>query len=293
MPTRMPMPASAPAHRRVEALAASLFVVGAVAQYAGAAIAVDLFTVVPAQSVAWLRVGSAALVLTVVVRPWRRSWTRPAVVAAGAFGVVTALMNTSFYLAAAHLPLGTTVAIEFAGPVIVAAIAARSARSIAALVLTVSGVALLSGISLAGEALGVLFALAAAATWAAYILLGARVSTATAGIDGLAVGLLIGAVVVAPIGVWGSGPALRVPSRLLATVVVGVLSTIVPYGLDQVVLRRVDAATFASLLALLPTTATIIGATVLHQTLAPWELVGIALVVVGLATRNAGASVGS
>ena len=274
-----------------------MFVVAAVAQYVGAAIAVGLFDVVAARSVAWLRVGGAALVLMVVVRPWRRSWrrawTRRAVVAAGAFGVVTALMNTSFYLAADRLPLGTTVAIEFAGPVTVAAIAARSSRSVAALLLTASGVALLSGISLAGETLGVLFALAAAATWAGYIVLGARVSSATAGVDGLALGLLIGAVAIAPIGAWGSGAAFRVPSRLLLTVLVGVLSTIVPYGLDQVVLRRVDAATFASLLALLPTTATIIGATVLHQALAPWELFGIALVVAGLAIRGAGASVGS
>ncbi len=275
--------------RSTEAWAAGLFACGAVSQYLGAAIAVDLFDHVPAASVAWLRVCGAAMVLVVVARPWRRSWTRPALVGAAAFGVITAVMNTCFYLAADRLPLGTTVAIEFIGPVAVAAVSARSRRAIGALVFTAGGVALLSGVELSGSAVGVAFALAAAACWAGYIVLGARVSAVTAGVDGLALALVFGAIAVAPIGAPGSGPAFAVPSRLALCVGVGVLSTAVPYGIDQVVLRRLDRGVFALLLALLPTTATIVGVTVLGQHLRTAEIVGIAAVVAGLLVRGADA----
>jgi inner membrane transporter RhtA len=282
------------AARRTEVWAAGLFVAGAVSQYIGAAIAVDLFATVPAQCVAWLRVCGAAVVLVVVARPWRRPWTRRALGIAAAFGAITAAMNTCFYLAADRLPLGTTVAIEFAGPITVAALSLRTRRSLAALVLAGGGVALLSGVELSNtghSAAGVGFALGAAACWAGYIVLGARVSTVTEGVDGLAVALLFGAVAIAPVGAPASGPAFTSPHRLLLCVVVGVLSTALPYGIDQVVLRRVDRGTFALLLALLPTTATIVGAVRLDQRLRGSELVGVAAVVVALLVRGSDAGV--
>src|SRR3954451_20247196 len=151
------------------------FVVGGIAMYAGAAIAYDLFDDLPPQSVAWLRVCGAALVLAIVVRPWRRrrEWTPSQLRIASAFGVATALMNTSFYLAIDRIPLGTAVAIEFAGPVTVAALTMRSRRSYAGLAAAAVGVIILSGVQASGDALGVLFALGAATCWAGYIVLGA------------------------------------------------------------------------------------------------------------------------
>jgi inner membrane transporter RhtA len=265
--------------------AIGLFGVGAISQYLGAAIAVDLFATVPAQSVAWLRVCGAALVLVAIARPWRRRWTRDALLVAAAFGAITALMNTCFYLAADRLPLGTTVAIEFLGPIAVAALSLRTARSLVALGMAAGGVALLSGIELSGSAVGVLFALGAAACWAGYIVLGARVSSVTTGVDGLAVALVFGAVAIAPIGAPGSGPAFSSPHRLLLCVAIGVLSTALPYGIDQIVLRRVERGTFALLLALLPTTATIVGALRLDQHLRTSELIGIGAVVAALVVR--------
>jgi inner membrane transporter RhtA len=260
----------------------ALFVTGACSMYLGASLAVHLFDEVAVASVAWLRVVGAALVLAIVVRPWRRRWSRSFLVAAAAFGTATAVMNLCFYLAIDRLPLGTAVAIEFVGPVSVAAAATRTVRNAAALVLAVGGVALLSGIEADANLGGVLFALAAAACWAAYIVLGARVSRFESGIDGLTVGLVIGAVVIAPIGAWDAGPALTSPRLFFLCVAVGVLSNAVPYGLDQLVLRRVDRGTFALLLALLPTTATIIGALVLRQVPDALEVVGIGLVVASL-----------
>jgi inner membrane transporter RhtA len=259
-----------------------LFVIGACSQYLGASLAVHLFDQAPVAAVAWFRVTGAALVLLVAARPWRRTWTRHALVAVAGFGVATAAMNLSFYEAIDRLPLGTAVAIEFAGPITVAAIATRSTRQALALVLTAAGVALLSGIEASDNAAGVVFALLAATCWAVYIVLGSRVSRRQRGVDGLAVGLAIGAVAIAPLGAHGSGVVFASPRLLALCLAVGVLSNAIPYGFDQVVLRRVSRGTFALLLALLPTTATIVGALVLRQIPNALECVGIGLVVAAL-----------
>jgi inner membrane transporter RhtA len=243
---------------------------------------VHLFDEARVATVAWLRVLGAAVVLLAVVRPWRRTWTRDALLGAAAFGTATAVMNLAFYLAIDRLPLGTAVAIEFVGPIAVAAIATRTWRTGVALALTVAGVGLLSGIEADANLPGVLFALAAAGCWAAYIVLGARVAGLDRGVDGLAVGLAIGSLVIAPLGVLHSGHVFASPRLLGLCVAVGVLSNAVPYGFDQVVLRRVTRGAFALLLALLPTTATIIGAIVLAQVPDALECTGIALVVAAL-----------
>ena len=261
---------------------------GAISQYVGAGIAVDLFRELPAQSVAWLRICGATIVLLVWRRPWRRQWTRSMLGWTAAFGVITALMNTTFYLAIDRIPLGTAVAIEFVGPIAVAARTMRSRRGIVSMVLTGLGVALVSGVELSHDALGLVYILVAAIFWAGYIVLGSRVSHQTSGIDGLAVGLLFGAIAVAPIGAWGSAPAFHHLHLLWLCIGVGVMSTAVPYGIDQMVMRSVDRAHFALLLALLPTTATVVGAIQLHQRLGAVEYIGIAFVVVALVLRGNG-----
>jgi inner membrane transporter RhtA len=275
--------------------APSLFVVGAVSMYVGAALAVGLFETVSPAGVAWLRLAGAAVVLAV----WRlvaarsgrpnRRWTGRRVVLAGAFGLVTAGMNIVFYEAIARLPLGTAVAIEFAGPVLVAALGSRGRRDWAALGLVVVGVALIADVRLEGSPVGVLFALAAALAWAGYIVLGTRVSRAAGdageGIDDLAVGFVVATVLLSPLALT-VGPIVGSPLLLGSALALGVLSSVVPYVLDQVVLRRVGRARFAVLLALLPLTATVVGLVVLAQIPAPLEAVGIAAVVGGVALRR-------
>jgi len=306
--------------------APSLFVVGALSQYAGAAAAVLLFAQVPAAGVAWLRVLAAAVVVAAWRRPWRAllgASPRRLLLVAG-FGTVLALMNTAFYLAIDELPLGTAVAIEFLGPISVAAAGTRSRRDLAAFGLAVTGVVLLADIRLVdgrlGSAPGVAFALLAAALWAGYIVLGSRVAAAPPpgiepardrpltgiepardrpltgiepardrslrGVDGLAGGLLAGAIAVAPFGAPRALPALADPRLLAVCLAVGVLSSVVPYALDQVVLSRMDAARFALLLALLPATAATVGALVLRQVPSPLEAIGIGLVVAAVAVRT-------
>jgi inner membrane transporter RhtA len=274
---------------RYRAPAPVLFVIGAVSMYAGAALAVGLFGVLAPAAVAVLRMLGAAAVLLAWRRPGAEAWRGGRVLRAAAFGLATAGMNIAFYEAIARLPLGTAVAVEFCGPVAVAAVASRRPRDIAAVVMAAIGVALIADVRWSGAPSGVLWALAAAALWAAYIVLGKRVAGAGNGLDDMAVGFAVAAVVLTPVlligGVTGIA-ALADPFVLLLAVAVGVLSSVVPYVLDQIVLRRVGQARFAVLLALLPATATVVGLVGLAQVPSPLEAFGIAAVVVAVALRS-------
>jgi len=262
-----------------------LFVTGAVSMYFGAAVAVWLFDVVSPAGVAWLRSLGAAVVLLAWRRPGRAAWRGKVFWLAALFGVVTAVMNVAFYEALHRLPLGTAVALEFVGPVLVAAFGSRSVRDIGALLLVVFGVVLIADVRWAGSTLGVLFALSAAVLWASYIVLGKRVASLGLGVDGLAVGFAVATVLLSPLVVT-TGPVWTSPRLLLLGVGVGVLSTVIPYALDQVVLRRTGQASFALLLALLPVTATVVGLVVLRQVPSLTEAFGIFAVVLGLTMRT-------
>ncbi len=264
----------------------ALFVTGAVSQYAGAAVAVHLFDQLAAAGVAWLRVLSAAVILVVWRRPWRRSWSRADLQAAALFGVATAGMNLTFYLAIDELDLGTAVAIEFIGPIAVAVTGARTRRNVLSLVLATAGVLLLAEVRTEGDAIGLVYILLAAALWAAYILFGSRVARSGTSLDGLGVGLAIGTLAIAPIGLPAALPALDDPALLGLALVTGLLSSVVPYGLDQISLQRLEPARFALLLALLPVTATVIGMIGLSQVPSAAEALGIGIVIVALAVRD-------
>lgn len=266
--------------------APALFVLGGVSMYVGAALAVGLFDRLSPSAVAVLRLLAAAAVLLAWRRPGRAAWRGPALRGAVAFGFATGVMNLAFYEAIARLPLGTAVAIEFCGPVAVAAIASRRPRDVAAVVLAAIGVLLIADVRWSGSTAGVLWALGAAAAWAAYVLLAKRVAQTGAGLDGMAVGFAVAGVVLAPVLVTSPLAPLREPGVLALAVGVGVLSSVVPYVLDQVVLRRVGRARFAVLLALLPATATVIGLLVLRQVPGPAEAAGIAAVVVAVFLRS-------
>ena len=219
--------------------------------YAGAALAVGLCERFPPTIVAWFRVAAAGVVLLVVVRPARWEFTRRVGLVAGVFGCVTMGMNMVFYEAIAELPLGTAVAIEFMGPIVVAAWGSRSIRDWLALLLAGGGVLLMSGARWSASPRGVIFALLAATLWAIYIVLGARIATAGSTVVGL-----------------------------------GILSAAIPYSLDQVVLRMAGPSYFAILLALLPLTAALLGAVALEQSLSIAEMVGIVAVVGAVVARD-------
>jgi inner membrane transporter RhtA len=266
------------------------FVVSAIFHYLGPAFAVLLFARVEVLGVAWLRIATAALIFALWRRPWRAlagldTSGRRLVLA---WGGVLALMNCCFYVAIDRLPLGTVAAIEFLPVIALAALGARTTRNAAALLLAVGGVYLLTGVRFEGEPLGVAIAFANAAGFSAYIVLAHRVSRlpGLSGIDGLALAMLVAAVVVTPLGGWAVVPALTDPIALLAGLGVGISSSVIPYVADQLAMRRLPRASYALMVALLPATATVIGVVVLAQVPTAAELAGVGLVIAGVAAHR-------
>jgi inner membrane transporter RhtA len=176
------------------------FFVSAIFHYLGPAFAVLLFSSVTVLGVAWFRIASAAVVFAVWRRPWRFfvaiSWTQRCVLLA--LGIVLALMNACFYLAISRIPLGTVGAIEFLGPITLAALGARTSRNLAALLLAAGGGWLLTDVRFSGQPLGFMFAFANCAFFMLYVVLGRRIAQdgGAAGIDRLGAAMLIALVTI-------------------------------------------------------------------------------------------------
>jgi inner membrane transporter RhtA len=260
--------------------------VSAVFHYLGPAFAVLLFARVDVLGVAWLRIAAAAVVFGAWRKPWRAfaAQDRDGHRLLAAWGAALAVMNVCFYVAIDRLPLGTVAAIEFLPVIALAAVGARTPRNFAALALAVPGVYLLTDVQIAVEPVGLAFAFANAALFALYIVLADRVAKreAIGGIDGLAASMLIALVVVTPIAGWAAVPALGDPVGVLAGIGVGISSSVIPYVTDQLALARLQRATYALMVSLLPATATVIGIVVLTQIPSPAEVTGVTLVVAGV-----------
>ena len=266
------------------------FVVSAVFHYLGPALAVLLFVRIDVLGVAWLRIATAAVVFAAWRRPWRL-WSRldrPTRWLLTGWAAVLAAMNSVFYLAIDRLPLGTVAAIEFLPVIVLAAFAARTRRNLAALVAAVGGVYLLTDVRLVAEPLGVAFAVANAGLFALYIVLGHRVarSPEVTGIDGLALSMLIAAVIALPLGIGPAAPAFTDPVALAAAAGVGICSSVIPYVSDQLAMARLPRATYALLVSLLPATATVVGVLMLTQIPTVEEILGVLLVVAGVALHQ-------
>lgn len=280
--------------------APALFLGAGVSMYYGAALAVALFAVAPAMSVGWARLVVAAVVLLVWARPWRRRWSARALGGAALFGLFLGGMNLLFYLAIDRIPLGAAVAVEFTGPVAVAVLADRTGwgwRRAVAAVLAAGGVAAISAGEVAwsdvgsGGGAGVLLALAAGAAWAGYMVLGRRIAAAAhlgsnAGLPSLAIGMTTAALAYAVVGVPGSGGLVASWGSVALVAGVAVLSSVVPYALDQVAMRRLSTSAFALLNALLPATAVAVGALALRQIPSPGELAGVGAISVAVALAS-------
>lgn len=266
------------------------FFVSALFHYLGPACAVLLFSRVSVLGVAWFRIASAAVVFALWRRPWRifigASWRQRRILLA--LGMVLALMNASFYLAISRLPLGTVGAIEFLGPITLAALGARTPRNLGALLLAAAGGWLLTDVRFGGQPLGFVFAFANCAFFMLYVILGHRIAQdgGAAGIDRLGAAMLVACLTITPIGLSGALPAFNQPLLLLAGVGVGICSSVIPYVSDQLAMARLPRATFALLLSLLPASAALIGILVLHQIPTPIEITGMLLVAGGVALHQ-------
>lgn len=266
------------------------FGVSALFHYLGPSFAVLLFPAVGVLGVAWLRIASAALIFAPWTKPWR-TWrqsdgrTRRLLVG---LGVCLAVMNCAFYLALDRLPMSLVAAIEFVGTIAVALYGLRTGRNLLALVLAVGGVFILIDVTWASDPLGLFWAFLNGALFVGYILLGHRAAQdgASGGVERLGAAMAIAFLFVMPIGIAEALRVLTVPELLLAGIGVGICSSVIPYICDQLAMSRLPRASFALLLALLPATATIVGAVVLAQIPTLRDLIGVALVMAGVALHK-------
>ncbi|MCV7065274.1 EamA family transporter [Mycolicibacterium farcinogenes] len=263
--------------------AALLVVIAAVSQEVGAAVAVGLFAAVGTVGALFARFAVAGAILCAAVRPTVRGLTRRAWAAAIALATTLGVTNLCFYLAIERIPLGIAVTIEALGPLILSVV--TSTRRVAWLwaVLAFAGVALL-GLPHGGgghfEIAGFAFAAAAGVAWAGYILASARTAAEFRRVDGLAIATAMGAVVVAPFALVSVEPTALTWPVLGVGAAVGVLSSVIPYSLELISLRRLPPATFAVLTCLSPVTAALAGLVVLGQQIGLLGYLGVALVTV-------------
>ena len=266
------------------------FVTSAIFHYLGPSFAVLLFSRVGVLGVAWFRIASAAARFAVATAPWRivRESSRRALVLLVALGACLALMNSAFYLAIDRLPLGLVATIEFVGTILVALFGLRTRRNLAALGLAVAGVFLLTELRWSSDPVGLAWAAVNGALFVVYILLGHRIARegAAQGVRRLGAAMVVAFAFVMPLGFGEAAAALSDPRLILAGVGVGICSSVIPYVCDQLAMARLSQSSFALLLALLPATATLIGAIVLGQVPGPRDLAGIGLVMAGIALHR-------
>jgi inner membrane transporter RhtA len=257
-------------------------VLGAIASVQlGAAVASKLFGAVGPGGAVLLRLAFGSVLLAVVWPPRLRERRRSELALAAAFGIVLAGMNVTFYQALARIPLGIAVTIEFVGPLAVAIAGSRRPVDVVWAALAAAGILALThgGGGRGLDGLGVAFALAAGALWAAYILLNARLGRAFEGGTGLTLGMGIGTVVFAPLGLLDGGGRLLEPRSLAIGVAVGLLSSAIPYSFELEALRRIATSVFGVLMSLEPAVAALAGLLVLGQGLRGRAVAGIVLVV--------------
>lgn len=248
----------------------------------GNALAGTTFAEVGALGAASLRLLFAAVILHVVLRPSVRGWSRRVWAGVLALGVGLAGMNALIYLAIERVPIGVAVAVELVGPLAVAVAGARRARDLLWVALAALGVGMLALDSDGAIGLlGLVLAGGAAAFWALYIVASARLgATSVRGVDGLAVAMVVAAVIVVPLGAAPATAAVAADPWLLAAFAgIAVMTSALPYALEFIALKTMPTRLFGVLSSLGPVVATIAGLIVLGQTLTPLQLAAIVVII--------------
>ncbi|MFE1925557.1 DMT family transporter [Streptomyces asoensis] len=282
-------PGAAPAEAsgRLGALGpVGLVFAGGISVQFGGALAVTLMPRAGALGVVALRLLVAAVVLLVFCRPRVRGHSRTDWGTVVVFGVTLAAMNGLFYQALDRIPLGAAVTLEVLGPLTLSVVVSRRALNLVWAGLALVGVFLLGGGGSGGggfgadlDLAGVAFALGAGVMWAAYIVFSARTGRRFPKADGLALAMAVGALLFLPLGIVESGTKLIDPVTLGLGAAVAMLSSVLPYTLELLALRRMPASTFAVLMSLEPAIAATAGFFILDQALSVTQAAAIALVV--------------
>jgi inner membrane transporter RhtA len=266
------------------------FGVSAIFHYLGPSFAVLLFPAVGVLGVAWMRIASAAAIFAPWTKPWRtirEADPRTRFLLIG-LGACLAIMNTSFYLALDRLPMSLVAAMEFVGTIGVALYGLRTARNFTALALAVLGVFLLIDVKWSTDPLGLFWAFLNGALFVGYIVLGHKISEggASGGVERLGAAMALAFFFIMPIGLVQAATAFTMPALVFAGIAVGICSSVIPYVCDQLAMSRLPRASFALLLALLPATATLIGVVVLAQIPSGQDVIGVLLVMFGVAIHK-------
>jgi len=266
------------------------FGVSAIFHYLGPSFAVLLFPAVGVLGVAWMRIASAAAIFAPWTKPWRtikQADARTRFLLIG-LGACLAIMNTSFYLALDRLPMSLVAAMEFVGTIGVALYGLRTARNFTALALAALGVFLLIDVKWSTDPLGLCWAFLNGALFVGYIVLGHKISEggASGGVERLGAAMAMAFFFIMPIGFVQAAEAFTMPVLVLAGIAVGVCSSVIPYVCDQLAMSRLPRASFALMLALLPATATLIGVMVLAQIPSGQDMIGVLLVMSGVAIHK-------
>lgn len=245
----------------------------------GLAVSIGLIDQVGTAGVAWLRLAWAGVILLLLVRPRPSAFTRSTFLTCVVLGVVTAGITILFMAAVGRIPLGTASALEFLGPLGVAAVQGRGVRRLVWPGAAAAGVVLMTHPWTGTiDAVGVMYALAAGVCWGAYILLTQRVGDGVAGINGLAVSMPVAAIVATAV-VGPSVLSTMTPQLLLVGLGIAVLLPVVPFAFELMALRRLTTAAFGTLMSLEPAFALVIGLIMLDQVPGPTAVFGICLVV--------------
>jgi len=253
---------------------------GGISVQFGGALSVLLMPRAGALGVVTLRLAVAAVVLLLICRPRLRGHSRADWGTVIVFGVTMSAMNGLFYQSIARIPLGPAVTLEVLGPLALSVLASRRALNAVWAALALGGVFLLGGGGFGSlDPVGVVFALSAGAAWAAYIVFSARTGRRFPQADGLALAMAVGAVLFLPLGIADAGTKLLDPVTLGLGAAVAMLSSVLPYTLELLALRRLPASTFAILMSLEPAIASAAGFFILDQALTSLQALAIALVI--------------
>lgn len=259
----------------------SLLVVGMIATQIGASMAKGLFPLVGATGATALRLTLAAIILSVLFRPWRYRLDRAQWRAVLLYGGSMGTMNLLFYSALATIPLGIAVAIEFIGPLAVALAGSRKPVDFLWVGLAVLGLLVLLPIGqISGDLdpVGIMLAFGAGACWAAYIVFGQRASTG-GGAHTAALGVSLAALIILPLGIASAGTALIQPAILPMALGVALLSSAIPYAIDMLVLPHLPARTYGILMSAEPALAAMSGFVILSEHLSLLQTAGIVAIV--------------
>lgn len=247
----------------------------------GAAIAKTLFPELGAAATASLRIGISALILLAVYRPnlFKINASQWKVVIP--YGLSLGAMNLIFYFAIERIPIGLAVTLEFIGPLVVAVLGSKRILDYLWVLLAAAGIVLIAPWSDNGvDLLGVLFALLAGALWAAYIVLGGKVSKIMKGGEAVAVGMLFATLLILPFGILGNGFQNMTPTFLYLGIALALLSSAIPFTLEMKALGQLPARTFSILMSLEPAAASLCGLLFLQEYLTRNELIAVICVVI-------------